>query len=231
MFRRGFTLAAHPCGPHILLHVAAAAADAAAGRDSEEEEEESEEEAAEAGGKRVVRHVFTDARLGRGAHAAAAAAAAAASSSSSSSSAAASAPTSPVDGAALLVGAGASLDAALGRLDALFAGTPAASSSSAALEEAAPACADLPASPALTIRYLTTRATPPADANCMRHADGVTPLHVACEFGLPDVVAALLLAGADVNAVAVDGATPLAAARAGRREEAGAAPAAEVGAR
>lgn len=56
------------------------------------------------------------------------------------------------------------------------------------------------------------------DANCMRPHDGFTALHLAALHGACEIVAALVAAGADVNALAVDGETPLSCARDALRE-------------
>jgi hypothetical protein len=55
--------------------------------------------------------------------------------------------------------------------------------------------------------------------NQQRRVDGYTPLHLACLAGLPHLVAVLLACGADVNAVALDDATPLSCVREGEASE------------
>ena len=58
-----------------------------------------------------------------------------------------------------------------------------------------------------------------ASVNIARRADGATPLHIAARaFAAPEVAMALIARGADLNAAAHDGSTPLHAAAHGKRE-------------
>jgi len=56
------------------------------------------------------------------------------------------------------------------------------------------------------------------DPNAMRPHDGLTALHLAALHGSCEVVAALISSGADVNAVAIAGETPLSCAQDALRE-------------
>jgi hypothetical protein len=115
-------------------------------------------------------------------------------------------------------GAPASAGGAQAATAAEAAAASAAAPQAAIPAEAAPAeeLPLVPAPPAVTVAYMCLVAG--EDANGMRGHDGSTPLHQAAEAGLPSLVAALLLLGADVHAVDVDGQTPLGCARRGRAE-------------
>lgn len=65
----------------------------------------------------------------------------------------------------------------------------------------------LPAPLDVTLLFFARRGV--IDANTMRAHDGFTALHLAALHGSCEVTAALVVAGADVNAVAVEGETPL----------------------
>ena len=77
----------------------------------------------------------------------------------------------------------------------------------------------LPAPLDVTLLFLARRGV--LDANTMRTHDGFTALHLAALHGSCEVSAALVVAGADVNAVAIEGETPLYCAHEALRESRG----------
>ena len=140
---------------------------------------------------------------------------------------------------ALLIAARAEVDAHMGLLAGLLlphppyqAGTASAggegegagggsggSGGSGGASEPPPSPPILPASPSLALLWCMARLRCPSSP--LQSQDGLTPLHVACAAGcLPECVA-LIAGGADVNAIARDGTTPLGAVRAALLQEEG----------
>ena len=124
-------------------------------------------------------------------------------------------PTRELSCRALLMAARAELDAQMVALAGLLLPSlPMTAEGPTSLSEPlqAPALPLLPISPAASLLWCIARLQCPHSP--LRESDGMTPLHLAAQAGLLPELLALLAAGADANAIASDGTTPLGAVRA-----------------